>query len=92
LNSLKMRWKRWLIIAAGSLIVYVTIGFGLLPYVIQHQAPKLGLSALERRVSVERVRLNPFTLRLEVQGLRLAEVDDTPLLSLSALLIERKQR
>ena len=73
---------------AGSLLAYTAIGFGLLPYVIQHQAPKWGLSALERRVSMESVRFNPFTLRLEVQGFKVAEVDDAPLLSWNMLVID----
>ncbi len=88
--GLKTRWKRWVLSVAGILLVYAAAGFGLLPYLIQHQAPKLGLSALERRLTVDSARFNPFTLRLEINGLRLAEMDDAPLLSLSALVVDLK--
>ena len=85
MNILKTRWMRWAMAGVGVLLAYSAIGFGLLPYLVQLQAPKLGQSELERRVSVEGVQFNPFTLRLQVQGFRLAEANDAPLLSLDAL-------
>lgn len=81
-------WKRGGLAAAGGLMLYAAVGFGLLPYVIQHQAPQLGLKVLERRLTLESVRFNPFTLRLEVQGLQLAEADGAPILSLNAGVVD----
>ena len=88
MKRLNMRWKRWVAIAAALLLVYTAVGFGLVPYLIQQQAPKWGLSALERRITLAHVRFNPFTLRLDAQGLRLAEVNDAPILSLDTVVID----
>lgn len=88
LNRLNTRWKRWVASAAGLLLIYTAVGFGLVPYLIQHQAPKWGLSALERHVTLAHVRFNPFTLRLDVQGLKLAEVDGAPILGLDTVVVD----
>jgi hypothetical protein len=85
---LKTRWIRWGMAGVGVLLAYSAIGFGLLPYLVKLQAPQFGQSKLERRVSVEGVQFNPFTLRLQVQGFRLAEAIDAPLLSLDALVVD----
>jgi hypothetical protein len=88
MNILKTRWMRWVVMLAGGVLVYAAAGFGLLPYLIQHYAPQLGQRELERRVSMEGVQFNPFTLRLQMQGFRLAEVNDAPLISLDALVVD----
>ncbi|WP_210543807.1 DUF748 domain-containing protein [Rhodoferax sp. PAMC 29310] len=88
MTILNTRWMRRLLWVAAVLFIYAAAGFGLLPYLIQSQAPKFGLSELDRRVSIESVHFNPFTLRLDVRGLQLSEADDAPLLGLKALVVD----
>ncbi|NDP39834.1 MAG: DUF748 domain-containing protein [Rhodoferax sp.] len=82
------RWKRWAAGAAGLLAVYAIAGFWLVPLLIQHQVPKLGQTELARQATIGEVRFNPFTLRLEVQDLHLAEADGAPLFAIGKLTVE----
>ena len=91
-TPLSFRWKRWAAGAAGLLAAYTVAGFWLVPWVIQDQVPKLGRSVLARQASVGAVRFNPYTLRLQLQDLRLAEADGAPLLAIGALAVEMQWR
>ncbi len=43
------------------------------------------MATLDRKVSVQAIAFNPFTLRLKMDGLGLAENDDTPVLTIARL-------
>jgi hypothetical protein len=60
---------------AGLLALYTLAGFLLLPMVIKSQTGKIFEEKFKRQASVEEVRFNPFTLKLDVQGFRLFEAD-----------------
>lgn len=89
---LSFRWKRWAAGAAALLAAYTVAGFWLVPWLIQDQIPKLGQSVLARQASVGEVRFNPYTLRLQLQDLRLAEADGAPLFAVGALAVEMQWR
>ena len=89
---MNMRWKRWLAVAAGLLLLYTLAGFWLVPRLIADQLPKFGQSALARQVSVGAVSFNPYSLRLEALDLRLAEADGAPLLAIGKLAVELQWR
>lgn len=82
-----IRWKRWVAGAAGLLAAYTVAGFWLVPLLIKHQVPQFGQTELARQATIGEVRLNPFTLRLEAQDLRLAEADGTPLFAVGKLAV-----
>jgi len=92
MQGFKFRWKRWLAGALGLLALYAAAGFWLLPFLIKDQVPRLAQSQLARQASVRDVRVNPFTLRLAAEDLRLAEADGTPLFSVGALDIQLRWR
>jgi hypothetical protein len=76
----------------AAVAVYAGAGFLLVPAVLRQQLPELGRSVLQRQASVSEVRFNPFTLRLQASGLRLAEADGAPLLDVGQLVVEMQWR
>lgn len=56
-----------------AVAVYGVLGFFAAPPLIRHIAEQQLARALDRPVTVKRVTLNPYTLRLEVDGVSVAE-------------------
>jgi hypothetical protein len=72
----KRRWLRRLVIAAVvTPAVIALVGFLVLPVVVRRVAERQLGELLGRRVSVARVRANPFHLSLTVEGLQIYEPD-----------------
>ncbi len=92
LQGLNARTKRWLMISAGALATYTTAGFWLVPWVLETQIPRIGESVLARQANVSDIRLNPYTLRLGAQDLRLSEADGAPLFGVGELAVELQWR
>jgi hypothetical protein len=70
-------WPFWLIIL---LLIYTLGGFFGLPWLLRKQATDRVQEA-GRSLAVEQVRVNPFTLVIEVNGLELTDEDGVPLVS-----------
>jgi hypothetical protein len=88
MQSTTFRWRRWLAVAAGLVAAYAAIGFWLLPLLVKDQVPKYAHSQLAREASVGGIAFNPFTLRLGVTDLKLAEADGAPLLAVGRLDVQ----
>ena len=88
LQSMNIRWMRWVAGAVGLLAAYTMAGFWLVPLVIKNQVPKFGQSELARQAMIGEVSFNPYTLRLEAHDLRLAEADGAPLFAIGKLVVE----
>ncbi len=54
-------------------LCYSLAGFVLLPRLGEHFLPKLASAELGRQTTVEKIRFNPFSLSLEINGLRIEE-------------------
>ena len=89
---MKTRWKRWGVSVAGAVGVYALAGGWVLPQLIKSRLPALVESRWERQASVGDVSFNPFTLRLQVRDLVLAEADGAPLFGVGALAVELQWR
>lgn len=82
-NRIRIMAERWgrrrlLAIAAGLislLLLYAIIGFAVLPGMVKSRAEQLVLSKLHRPLSIQQVDVNPFTLGVRLQGVRLLEPD-----------------
>ena len=59
-----VRFWRWGAALALALAVYAGVGFLLVPHLLQRSAPSRLEEALGRKVLIERIRTNPFTLSI----------------------------
>jgi hypothetical protein len=89
---MNIRWKRWGVGVAGAAGLYALAGGVLLPSIIKSQLPKFAETELERKATVGNVSFNPFTLRLEMQDVRLTEADGAPLFGVGGLAVEMQWR
>ncbi|HEX3694942.1 MAG TPA: DUF748 domain-containing protein [Polyangia bacterium] len=85
----RRRWLRRLLIGTGGALALITVvGFFVVPPVARHLAEKQLGELLGRRVSVARVRFNPFALVLAVEGFQVFEPDGTtPFVAFDRLLV-----
>jgi hypothetical protein len=56
------------IITAAVIAVYTLAGFFLAPYLIGHFAPKMLSEQLKSEVSLQQVKVNPYSLTLEAEN------------------------
>ena len=61
------------IIAAILIVLYTVTGFFLLPYLIEHFLPESLSQRLDSEVSLQQVKINPFTLTLEAKEFQINE-------------------
>ena len=69
---------RWVV---GLLAFYTVTGFFILPPIIRAVAVKQLSKRLDRQVSIEKVKLNPFVLSATIRGLLIKDPDGEPFLS-----------
>jgi uncharacterized protein involved in outer membrane biogenesis len=86
------RWRRWLrrlaIAAVVTPAVIALVGFFAVPPLARHVAVKQLHQLLGRRVTLERVRFNPFSLSVTVEGLQVFEPDNvTPFFGFARLYV-----
>ena len=82
------RTHHWLIGILIALVVFGLLGFFAAPPLIRHVAEQQLGKALDRPVSIGRVALNPYTLKLEVDQVAIAEPGNTgPFISLDKLIV-----
>jgi len=77
------RYAKILAALVGVVFIYAAAGFWVIPSFLQNQIPGWGVATLDRKVNVQAIAFNPFTLRLKVNGLGLGENDDTPVLTIA---------
>jgi hypothetical protein len=67
------RWYRRVLWAAAVFLVYVLIGFFVLPPIIKSQLVKRLPAITKRQAAVRQVKFNPLALSLTIRGLSLTE-------------------
>ncbi len=75
------------IVAVALMITYTLAGFFLAPYLIKRQAIRFAQESLKCLVVMEKVRVNPYTLTLEIRNFDLKERDGSPLLAFKSFFI-----
>lgn len=80
--------RNWALIALAALALYALFGFFVVPRILESRIVKLSRKHLDRQATVTRVRFNPFTLAVEVDGFRLADRDGGDLLAFDRLRID----
>ena len=77
-RSRRRRWLRRGLIASGvALVLFTLVGFFVVPPVARRIAEKQLGEVLGRKVTIGRIRVNPFALTVAVEGLRVFEADGT---------------
>ena len=86
MSSVSEWFKSWRMVSWRSAIVaavvlYALIGFFVVPWVVKSQIEKRSLEMLKRQATVEKVRCNPFTLSLTIEGFSIPDRPGSVLLS-----------
>ena len=82
------RRQRRAVIALGVVSSLVLFTFFGLPPIIRAQAGKHLSAALHREATIERIRLNPFTLSVAVEGLQIKDRDGAPFTAWKRLFVD----
>jgi hypothetical protein len=80
-NSLSPKQRKWAKWIAGLLLFYTVTGFFILPPIIRAVAAKQIAKQLDREVSIEKVKLNPFAFSVTIRGLLVKDKDGEPFIS-----------
>jgi len=74
--------KRKLVVwAVGLLLAYTVVGFLILPPIVRRVAMKQISKQLDREVSIEKIKINPFVLSTTIRGLLIKDKDGEPFVS-----------
>ena len=87
LRSMLWRRRRWGIALASLVALYALTGFLILPPILKSMIPERVGGLLGREVTLERVRTNPFTLSLTIDGFQIKDADAKPLLAWKRLYV-----
>src|SRR5579862_5852641 len=80
-NSVPPRRRKLVYWVLGLLLSYTVLGFLILPPIVRAVATKQLSKQLDREVSIEKVKINPFALSTTVRGLLIKDKDGQPFLS-----------
>jgi hypothetical protein len=80
-HSISRRKRKLAVWTAVLLLAYAVVGFLILPPVIRSVAAKQLSRQLNREVSIEKVKINPFVLSCTVRGLLIKDADGQPFVS-----------
>ncbi len=75
------------IVSVALMITYTLAGFFLAPYLIKRQSTQFAQESLKCLLVMEEVRVNPYTLTLDIKNFDLKERDGSPLLAFKAIFI-----
>ncbi|WP_299807645.1 DUF748 domain-containing protein [uncultured Shewanella sp.] len=82
------RSQRLLIIVSAIYLSFTALLGLLVPYIIVKQAPKQLSEFLQRPVTLEKVKINPFTLEVAVDNFELHETNNQPFVGFKQLRFE----
>jgi hypothetical protein len=80
-SSVPPRRRKLLFWILGLLLFYAILGFLILPPIVRAVAVKQLSRQLDREVSIQKVRINPFALSTTVRGLLIKDQDGQPFIS-----------
>jgi hypothetical protein len=67
------RWRRLILGVAGIYALWILAGFLLVPALVKPRLAREASRILKRPTTVAKVRFNPFSFGVTVEGLRVAE-------------------
>jgi hypothetical protein len=81
LNLSSARRKKIILWLVAAIVLYGLIGFLILPPIVRHVAVKLISAQLDREVSIQKIKINPFVLSATVDSLLIKDKDGQPFVS-----------
>jgi hypothetical protein len=75
------RLVSWRSALVAAVVLYVVVGFFVVPWIVKTQIEQRSVEILHRQATVQKVRCNPFTLSLTIEGFSLPDRPGTVLLS-----------
>ncbi|HNX30629.1 MAG TPA: DUF748 domain-containing protein [Holophaga sp.] len=86
-RSILRHQRRLAIMLACLAAFHALVGFLVLPLVLESMIPKRLGGMLGREVSLDRIRTNPYTLAVTIDGFRIKDTDAKPLLAWKRLYV-----
>ena len=80
-NLLSPRRRKLILWVLGLVLFYAVTGFLILPPIVRIVAVKQISKQLDREVSIEKVKINPFVLSTTIRGLLIKDKDGVPFIS-----------
>ena len=80
-SSIPPRRRKLLFWILGLLLFYAILGFLILPPIVRAVAVKQLSRQLDREVSIEKIKINPFVLSTTIRGLLIKDKDGQPFIS-----------
>ncbi len=79
---------KYFLFSAGALLLYTLVGFLVLPSTLGWYVPKAAHDQFNYRVSLGKIRINPFQMTFEVTDFSLAGPDGAPMASFERLFLD----
>ncbi len=74
--------------SVAVIVIYSLMGFFLAPYLVKRQLTQFVTDGLHRQLAVEEVRINPYSLRMAIEGVDVKEGNGDPLLKFGRLAVD----
>lgn len=87
-RQLACHYRRTLITLSVIVSLYTLLGFLILPWSIQRYLTHTFSTNLQRSVEVRDVRFNPYQVKLQIEGFKIADTDNTPLLAFNLFSVD----
>ena len=80
-NTIPPRRRKLVLWIVGLMLFYTIVGFLILPPIVRVIAVKQLSKQLDREVSIEKIKINPFALSTTIRGLLIKDKDGQPFVS-----------
>ena len=84
----KVLTSKYLVISVAALLLYTFFGFIVAPWLIRWYVPKYAQQNLHCRAVVDKVRINPFLLTVEVDRFIMNQADGSPLVAFDRFFVD----
>ena len=80
--------SKYFLIPTISLVFYTLAGFFIIPYAVRLYVPKYTHEKFQCGASIERIRINPFLMTVEIDGFNLNGPDGQPIAGFTKLFVD----
>ncbi len=84
----KVLTSKYFIVSVTAGLLYTLTGFLIAPWVLQWYAPRYAQQNLHCLADIDKIRINPFFLTLEVDRFNLRQGDELPLVAFEKLFVD----